>query len=139
MGSGDWFMKQVQGLGFAEQEPLHDVDHGAMHLPPMITEDGIDVTVVDQLLEGLGIAVKEREMIVARHRRLIENGDLAGLVSAVQKDRSALSATDRLRKGKAKEKPPSDEDDLRARLKDVTETSAIAGAISAMSLEESLE
>ncbi|AKM07521.1 ATP-binding protein [Pelagerythrobacter marensis] len=139
MGSGDWFMKQVQGLGFAEQEPLHDVDHGAMHLPPMVTKDGIDVTVVDQLLEGLGIAVKEREMIVARHRRLIENGDLAGLVSAVQKDRSALSATDRLRKGKLKEKPPSDKDDLRARLKDVEEASAIAGAISAVSLEESLE
>lgn len=138
MGSNEWFMNQVHGLGFAENEPLHDEGHGATHLPPMVTEKGIDGDVVNQLLEGLGVSVKDRGKIVARHRKLIEAGLIADLVTQVRKDLDALTAIGKVGKEKRKEIPPTDESDLRSCLSEIKEAADVPSAVNAVQLEDAL-
>lgn len=42
----DWFVNQVEGLGIPENMPMHDVEHGATRLPPMMIEGSVDRCVV---------------------------------------------------------------------------------------------
>ncbi len=138
IGSGQWFFDQVQGLGVPEVEKQHDYGHGVATLPPMVTEDGIDLMAVNQILQGFGVAAKEREAIVARHRQLIETGDLAGLVTVISKELAALKAKNKLGKEKLKEQPLTGEDDLRSMLSDVETVEQVGRAVGAPSLEEAI-
>lgn len=133
----DWFISQVAGFGIPENKPVHDIDHGATRLPPMVSEGSIDRAVVDQLLEGMGIGVDEREIVMARHRKLIEAGDLAGLVVAVRENLDALAARGRLKKKPLKAAPPV-EGDLRLKLDGVKAASAVVDALDAPDLEDAL-
>lgn len=138
IGSGQWFLDQLQRLGEPEAEPLHDYAHGAATLPPMVTEDGIKMSVVNGILEGLGVSVKDREAIVARHRKMIEVGDVSGLVSVTRTKLSALKAGGKVGKRKLKEQPPTHEDDLRGKLSGVKEVGDVEVAAGAVTLEDAL-
>ena len=134
----DWFVNQVRGLGIPEARPMHDEAHGALRLPPMIVEGAIDRGVVDQLLEGFGIKVDDREIVMARHRKLVETGDVAGLVVAVKADLDALASRGRLSKQRTRKAPPV-EGDLRTTLQDATDAEEVAIALGATSLANLLD
>lgn len=134
----DWFLNQVQGLGVPEARPMHDESHGALRLPPMIVHGAIDRGVVDQLLEGFGIKVDDREIVMARHRKLIEAGDVAGLVVAVKADLDALAARGRLATGRTKKVPPI-EGDLRITLEGANDVRAVASALGTTPLANLLD
>ena len=138
IGFSDWFLKEVKGMGLPETTPMHDDAHGALRLPPMIVEGSIDRAVVDQLLEGLGVTVDDREILMARHRTLIETGDLAGLVVAVRADLDSLKTRGSL-SSKRPQKVPPIEGDLRTTLDGATDAQAVAEALGGTPLKDMLD
>jgi len=138
IGFSDWFTAQAAGFGIPESAPQNDADHGAPMLPPMVVEGAIDRNVVDQLLEGFDVAVKDRESILSRHAALVEAGNVAGLVGAVKADLRALEAHGRLETKKRVRIPPV-EGDLRSQLDGVREAADVPEALGATSLASALE
>lgn len=133
----DWFQLQLADYATAELDVRFDADHGAPLLPPMVVEGAIERPVVDQLLEGFGVAVKDRESMLSRHAKLVETGDLPGLVSAVRDELKLLSERGRLRTSPVKAVPPI-EGDLRAALQGVTSAADVSAAVGAPTLEDAL-
>lgn len=117
---------------------MHDAAHGALRLPPMVVEGAIDRGVVDQLLEGLGVKVDDREIVMARHRKLVEAGDVAGLVVAVKADLDALAARGRLSTQRTKKVPPIG-GDLRTTLEGAKDAEAVTSALGATPLANLLD
>lgn len=104
----------------------------------MVVEGAIDRLVVDQLLEGLGVEVRDREALISRHSRLIEQGNVAGLVCAAQDDVRALAEHGRLTPVRRK-KAPLIEGDLRAGLEGVTVAADVPKAIGSLGLQAALD
>lgn len=137
---GSWFASQAGGFGIPEAAPLNDADHGAPMLPPMIVEGSIDRNVLDQLLEGFKVAVADRASMLSRHSKLIEAGNIAGLMEAVQVDLRALDAHGRLVSGdEKKKKTPPIEGDIRSALDGVHDKAAVAAALGAPTLDSALD
>lgn len=133
----EWFQVQLASYATAELDVKFDADHGSAKLPPMVVDGAIDRLVVDQLLEGFGVAVKDRESMLSRHAKLVETGDLTGLVLAVRDELKILSEGGRLRTTPLKAAPPI-EGDMRAALKGVTSAADVSDAVGAPSLADAL-
>ena len=138
IGFSDWFAAQTAGYGIAEVDPVFDADHGVTRLPPMIVEGAIDRSVVDQLLEGLGVSVKDREALLSRHAKLVESGNIAGLVTAVRSDLQGLDAHGKLTTAPKKKVPPI-KGDLRTNLEGITDPTQVGEAIDAPCLQAALD
>lgn len=133
-----WFEAQLADYGKPELQPHHDADHGDPQLPPMVVEGSIDRQMLDQMLEGLGAAVEDRESIVSRHARLIEEGNIVGLVSAVKHELAVLQAQLKI-KAPCLAKAPPIKGDLRPSLDGVTDVANVPQAVGAPDLDDALD